>query len=56
MGESITRSAETFTSRFKDEDVKKKFSEAGEAAREFGKSMSDYFQSEKSSSDNAKKK
>lgn len=51
MGESISKSAETFANRFKDEDVKKKFGEAGEAAKEFGKSMADYFQSDKKSSD-----
>ena len=42
FGKSATESAETLASRFKDEDVKKKFKHAGKTAQDFGKSVSAY--------------
>ncbi|GAI07398.1 unnamed protein product, partial [marine sediment metagenome] len=32
--------------RFKDEEVKEKFSEAGKAAQDFGKTVAEHFQAE----------
>jgi len=49
FGKSAARSAGVFASRFKDEDVKNSFRDVGKAAEEFGRSMSDYFRSEKPS-------
>ena len=43
FGKTAADSAKVFASRFKDEDVKKKFCEAGIAAEEFGKSVKESF-------------
>lgn len=40
-------SAKTLADRLKDEDVKNKFRDVGKAAEEFGKSISDIFESKK---------
>jgi len=47
FGKSAGESAETFGSRFKDEDVKEKFRDVGKAAQDFGQSVADYFKSDK---------
>ena len=39
FGTSAIKSARTFAGRFKDKDVKVKFSKAGKAAHKFGKEM-----------------
>jgi len=41
--ESAAESAQIFRSRFKDEEVKARFREAGRAAQDFGKGITDYF-------------
>ena len=43
FGETAKDSAKAFTSRFEDEDVKKKFRDAGKAAEDFGRSIQDRF-------------
>ena len=43
FGDSATKAAKTFGSRFQDDDVKAKFREAGLAAQDFGKSITDRF-------------
>jgi len=45
FAESAAESAQIFGSRFKDEEVKAKFREAGKAAQDFGKGITDYFKS-----------
>jgi len=45
--ESATESAKIFGSRFKDEEVKAKFSDVGKAAQDFGKSVVDCFKADK---------
>jgi len=47
FAESTAESARIFGSRFKDEEVKAKFRDVGKAGQDFGKSVSDYFKSEK---------
>ena len=39
LGSSVAASASLFANRFKDEDVKQKFRQVGEAARQFGTSV-----------------
>jgi len=47
LGEAASASALRLGSRFKDEEVKDRFRKAGDAAEEFGRSMADYFKSER---------
>ena len=47
LGESVVEAAETFGSRFKDEDVRDKFVDMGKAAQDFGDSVVDCFKGEK---------
>ena len=51
LGNSIGKTAKTFGSRFQDEDVKNQFKQEGKAAQQFGKSVADYFKTDKSSPD-----
>jgi len=46
LGSSIAQSAGIFAGRFKDEDVRNRFREVGEAAQEFGQSVADYFKTD----------
>ena len=47
FGRSAGRSADTFASRFRDEEVKTRWREVGKAAQDFGKSVADQFKPEK---------
>ena len=47
FGEAATESATQLGRRFKDEDVKNRFRQAGEAAEVFGRSLSEYFRSDR---------
>jgi ribosomal-protein-alanine N-acetyltransferase len=47
FGEAATDSALQLGRRFKDDDVKERFRQAGEAAEEFGRSVAEYFKSER---------
>lgn len=49
LGDAASASAARLGSRFKDEDVKDRFRKAGDAAEVFGRSMADYFRSERKS-------
>jgi hypothetical protein len=53
LGNSIGKTAKTLGSRFQDEDVKKQFKQAGKAAQQFGKSVADYFKTDKSGDSSA---
>ena len=48
FGRSAVKSAETFGSRFKDDDVRARFREVGKAAQDFGKAVADHFRADKS--------
>ena len=47
FGDAATESAQHMGRRFKDDDVKERFRKAGEAAETFGKSVAEYFKSDK---------
>ncbi len=49
FGDAATESAIHLGRRFKDDDVRERFRQAGEAAEEFGRSVADYFRSERRS-------
>ena len=45
LGNAASVSMETLGRRFKDEEVRERFRQAGDAAEDFGRSVSDYFKS-----------
>jgi hypothetical protein len=47
MGDAATYSAARLARRLKDEEVKDRFRKAGDAAEVFGRSVADYFKSDK---------
>lgn len=47
LGEAASQSATRLGSRFKDDDVKQRFRQAGDAAEVFGKSVAEYFKSDR---------
>jgi len=47
LGDAASQSASRLGSRFKDDDVKERFRQAGEAAEVFGKSVAEYFKSDR---------
>jgi hypothetical protein len=47
MGDAATYSAVRLGRRLQDEEVKERFRKAGEAAEVFGKSVADYFKSDR---------
>ncbi len=47
FGEAATDSALQLGRRFKDDDVKQRFRQAGDAAETFGRSVAEYFKSDK---------
>jgi hypothetical protein len=47
FGKSVSRSAKTFGSSLKDEDIKDKFRDVGKAAQNFGNSVADCFEKDK---------
>ncbi len=47
FGDAATESALCFGRRFKDDDVRERFRQAGRAAEEFGRSVADYFNLER---------
>ena len=51
LGNSIASAAKTAGGRFQDEDVKRQFRQAGQAAQAFGKSVADHFRADKNASE-----
>lgn len=47
FGEAATESATRLGHRFKDDDVQQRFRQAGEAAELFGRSVAEYFKSDR---------
>ena len=47
FGKAAAESAEAFASKFEDKDVRARFQNVGQAAQEFGKSVTDYFKTDK---------
>jgi len=47
LGDAASQSASRLGSRFKDDDVKQRFRQAGDAAETFGKSVAEYFKSDR---------